>query len=256
MKKHLLAFALIATTLLGAAQTAPNYTGADCAGNPHDLYAELDAGKVLVLMWVMPCPPCVGPSLTTYNVVQSYQSSHPDRVRMYLCDDYANTSCAALNGWKNINGLTNATTFSDPSLVMTNYGTPAMPKMMVLGGTDHATYYSAKVTVDPNTLQSAINAALAATSIGEPNALVSDVSIHPVPATDQAWIDITLSRTTELMIDLHDLSGKAVQRIHNGPLPPGTQRIELTTLTIPAGMYVVRITDGTELTYRHLIITH
>src|SRR5207249_4420212 len=97
MKKSLLT--LLSAIFIGVnvfAQTAPDFTALDCNGVSHNLYTELNSGKVIVLNWVMPCSACVGPSLTAYNVVKSYASSN---VLHYLIDDAGNTSCTSLSSW-------------------------------------------------------------------------------------------------------------------------------------------------------------
>src|ERR1041385_2523437 len=155
MKKQLLTIALLAASLVGIAQTAVNFTCNDCNVTSHDLFAELDAGKVIVLCWVMPCGNCIAPSVTTHSVVSSYQSSNPNTVYMYLCDDYANSSCATLNSFKSSNGLMNAITFSDASINMADYGSTGMPKIVVVGGPNHTVFYNANNTVNSANLQSA-----------------------------------------------------------------------------------------------------
>lgn len=247
---------LSAVTVVAQAQTAINFNCNDCAGTPHDLFAELDAGKVVVLAWVMSCAPCVGPSLTMRNIVQSYQASDPGRVIMYLCDDYGNTSCSALNGWMNANGLSGLTSFSNPAINMTDYGGPDMPMFAVVGGPDHVVFFREDGTVDVPAVQDAIAAALSATAITEESNLTGAPSIHPVPATDRAWIDIPLAHAARVTIDLYDLSGSLVISVHDGPLLPGDHRIGLDTREIPAGMYVIRVLAGEERVALNLVIAH
>jgi hypothetical protein len=42
-------------------QTAADFTANDCNGTSHHLFAELNAGKVVVVAFVMPCTDCIGP---------------------------------------------------------------------------------------------------------------------------------------------------------------------------------------------------
>src|SRR6185436_4860235 len=114
----------------------------------HDLFAELDAGKVIVICWVMPCPACVNPALTTHNIVQTYQSTNPYKVIMYLVDDFANTTCTSLETWQNNTGVPDATPFSNSAINMNDYGGPGMPKIVVIGGPNHTVFYNTDYTVD------------------------------------------------------------------------------------------------------------
>ena len=74
-----------------AQTTATDFHVADCDGNSHHLFSELDSGKVVVIVWVMPCGPCATYALNAYAAVQTYSSSHPNRVLFYLVDDYNQT---------------------------------------------------------------------------------------------------------------------------------------------------------------------
>src|SRR5438128_5107173 len=145
MKKQLLTILFAAVTATSMAQTATDFTADDCGGTSHNLFTELDSGKVIVLVWVMPCGACTGAALTTYNVVESYQSANPNTVYMYLCDDYANTSCSSLNSWGTSAGIAESSSslrFSDAAINLTDYGSAGMPKIVVVGGTDHTVFYN------------------------------------------------------------------------------------------------------------------
>ncbi|HQI46179.1 MAG TPA: hypothetical protein PLC59_08990, partial [Bacteroidales bacterium] len=123
MKRNILISILIFFTVFSFAQTtAVNFICNDCKGTSHNLFTELDDGKVIVLVWVMPCATCISPSRSAYDAVQTYSSSHPGRVKFYLADDYVNTSCNTLTTWANNNGMTGATIFSNTAVNPANYG--------------------------------------------------------------------------------------------------------------------------------------
>ncbi|MDD3877758.1 MAG: hypothetical protein PHT69_14150 [Bacteroidales bacterium] len=148
----------------GISQTATNFTVTDCDSVTYDLFSEIDSGKVIVLCWVMPCPPCVVPTKTAFNVVKRYQTSHPGKVLFFLVDDYANTTCSTLNSWAQTNEIITSSfsrKFSNPAIDMTHYGTPGMPKIVVVGGTARSVYYNENTIVNVSALKKAINNALA-----------------------------------------------------------------------------------------------
>ena len=155
MKKHFLTMVLSVATVLASAQTATNFNCNDCSNVPHELFAELDAGKVIVLV--------------------------------------ANTSCTSLNSWKNSTGLTNAVTFSDAAINMGDYGSAGMPKIVVLGGGGHTVFYNVNNTVNITDLQDGIDAALLATGIQEQSELASSLNVYPDPIVDNAQIKFTLA---------------------------------------------------------------
>ena len=158
-------------TFISKSQTATDFTCNDCDGNSINLFNQLDSGKVVVLCWVMPCSSCIPASKTTYNIIESYQSAHSGKVLFYLCDDYANTSCASLNSWANSNSIPASAfskRFSNTSIDMLHYGASGMPKIVVVAGNEHKVMYNANNTVDIAELQTAINQGLNANLI-QPN---------------------------------------------------------------------------------------
>src|ERR1043166_358895 len=100
-------------SLLSMAQTATNFTANDCASTNHMLFTELDAGKVIVICWVMPCGNCITSASTDETTVQSFASSNPGRVKFYIVDDSGNSSCSTLTSWESTNGITADATFSN-----------------------------------------------------------------------------------------------------------------------------------------------
>ncbi len=121
---------------------ATDFTTDDCNGITHNLFDSLDAGNVIVISWVMPCGPCATYSLPAYAAVQSFATSHPGRVHFYMADDYANTTCSSLMSWGNTNNMPNSTFFSSSDVNMSGYGIAGMPKVVVLGGSDHTIFYN------------------------------------------------------------------------------------------------------------------
>src|SRR5688572_17237395 len=157
MKKLLFTlFAVLAITF-GCAQTATDWTVNDCAGNPHTLFSELDAGKVVVITWVMPCGACIAPASTAANTVTGFGNPN---VIFYLVDDYGNTNCASMNSWASVNSITANAKFTNAAIDMTDYGTAGMPKTVVLGGTSHTVFYNVNGAVSQSALQTAISNAL------------------------------------------------------------------------------------------------
>lgn len=245
--KNLLFIALTFLLLqAGYTQTATNFTCNDCSGVNHDLFTELDAGKVVVICWVMPCGSCVVPSLTTHNVVKSFATSHPGKVVMYLCDDFANTNCTSLTSWATNNGITSATLFSNSAIDMFDYGSPGMPKVVVVGDVNHAVFFNANDVVNGNALQAAINTAIDATLIGmdQTAAPLSSAVLYPNPARDMTSLKFTLDKTSPLMVDIYDLAGVRVKELLYADLAEGQTTIEISTQSLQNGLYFIRLSDG------------
>ena len=147
MKKYILKSLLVlfVSNVSFAQTTATDFTTNDCNGVSHHLFDELDNGNVVVISWVMPCSPCATYSLPAYSAVQSFASSHPGRVYFYIADDALSPiygSCSSLPTWGNSNSMPNSIFFQSADVNMNGYGVSGMPKVVVLGGTDHHIYFN------------------------------------------------------------------------------------------------------------------
>jgi len=256
MKKAVLTVLSLFFVYAVSAQTAVNFTCNDCSGVNHDLFTELDAGKVIVLDWVMPCGACVSASLTTHNVVQSYASSHPNTVKMYLVDDYANTNCTSLNSWKNANGLSQAVTFVNAAINMLDYQSTGMPKVVVLGGSNHTVFYNANTAVNATSLQNAINSALLTTGIQNPNKLSAAMTVFPNPASSQSQLKFTMAESAPVDVQLFNLEGKMMHTLFSGKAVQGENQVTLNTAELAAGMYLVKLSDGAKSDFINLVVAH
>lgn len=256
MKNQLLTILFATVTAIGLAQTATDFTANDCSGTSYNLFTDLNAGKVIVLCWVMPCASCIGPSLTTYNVVESYASSNPNTVYMYLCDDYGNTACSSLNSWSKSYALTNSVRFSNSAIDMADYGTIGMPKIVVLGGANHTVYYNANNFVNATDLQNAINSALSTTGINDPNSSVSSLNIFPNPANNTAEIICTLTKSSQVNIELFNLEGQMLKNVFSGNPAAGEIKMQIDVAGYAAGMYLLKFSDGANSKFANLIVSH
>jgi hypothetical protein len=236
--KSLLAFFIgltAVTTSFG--QVAPDFTANDCNGTSHNLYSELNTGKVIVLCWVMPCSACIGPSLTAYNIVQSYAS--PD-VAFYLLDDFGNTSCTTVNGWANANNIgLNRTTFSTAAIIETNYGGTGMPHVVVVGP-DHNIYFNGLNAAAGNStaIQNAINTALTATGIKENNELSA---VNIIQGESKITVDFTTRKAATVNIELINETGQLIFKNPALFLAAGSHLIEIPATNLSGGIYFLRL---------------
>ncbi|MBW6489765.1 MAG: T9SS type A sorting domain-containing protein [Lentimicrobium sp.] len=257
MRKFILINFLLLYSMVVSAQFATNFNCNDCDGNNHDLFTELDSGKVIVLNWVMPCGSCIGPSLTTSMVIKSIDSIHPGRVLMYLIDDYANTNCSSLNSWANSNNLKGITTFSDASIKMLDYGSIGMPKIVVVGGSEHKVYYNADNSVDPIDLKESIISALNEYSAGIPEKLstINNFLLFPNPSSGLTTADFTLKRPSDVVVRILDASGKPVFTLRHDAMLQGKNQIQINTNSLSNGIYILELTDGISGVNRLLVVS-
>jgi len=240
-------------------QTATNFTCNDCSGGSHDLFTELDAGKVIVLCWVMPCSACIPASKTTYNVVTSYQTTNPDRVFYYLVDDFGDTPCSSLNSWANTNNISESTyskRFVNTAINMTDYGSTGMPKIVVIGGASHTVYYNVNSSVIATNLQTAIDNALAATSgIENNNSDLFNVSLSPVPSNNQTTLSVNLKSISNVKVEIYNVVGKKVSDVYNSQLKSGDNKLNINTFDFNNGMYFVKVSVADKIKTIKLIVS-
>lgn len=80
-----------------------------------------------------------------------------------------------------------------------------------------------------------------------------DMDLFPNPAANQARLEWELDVPTEVQIDLYDLQGRKVQQIEAGRLAAGAHSLRIDRNGLPAGMYVLKITLGTETQVKKLV---
>jgi len=195
--------------------TATDFTTDDCNGISHNLFDSLNAGNVIVIAWVMPCGPCATYASPAYSAVQSFASSHPGKVDFYLVDDFANTACPTLVNWGITNNMPLNTTFSSSDISMSDYGTNGMPKVVVLGGANHAIYYNDnddKITFIG--VQTAINDALSSPlNIHEQENNIFQLSCFPNPANDFLRINYKINKIDNIKFQIVNVVGETVLQV-------------------------------------------
>lgn len=249
MKNIILTILTVMSSMYGIAQTtATNFNVKDCSGTSHDLFSELDAGKVVVIAWVMPCPSCAGPSLTAYNKVKSYAVSHPGRVLFYLADDVANTSCSSLTSWGNTNKITNVPVFSDAAVRMKDYGASGMPKIVVLAGKTHSVLFNQNNGVDATKLGGAIDKGLDfSTGLTDNTTGVNsfNLSLFPNPISNNSTtLNYVLTKSSDVTIDVYNALGEKTQISQFQNQAIGKQQSVLNLELLNNGIYFIKVSTG------------
>lgn len=247
MKKITFLLATLLGVATASAQTyATDFTADDCSGTTHHLFSELDAGKIVVIAWVMPCGTCVTDPVTAKSIVDSYASSHPGQILYYLVDDFANTQCATLNNWANNYGLGGLPTFSDATISMSDYETNGMPKIVVLAGYDHQVYFNANSSTQG--FQAALDNALvdiAAASIsGIEN---QNITIYPNPVKNELTFEVNNRVEGVSIVNLLGETIVSLQEMNS------TQKLDVSSWE--SGVYFVKGVSAGQTFTERLIIT-
>jgi hypothetical protein len=228
-------------------QTATNFNVNDCNGVNHDLFNELNSGKVIVLCWVMPCSTCEAPAKSAHDIVQSYSVSNPGQVLFYLCDDFGTTSCATLNNWAASKGLTNFTLFSSNQIKMSDYGSNGMPKLVVLGGgSTHTVYDNQNNTLNITTFSTAINTALAnsPTGLAQNTIIPLKNSIAPNPVSNELNLSYYSASTGNVKMEIYNLIGEKVLT-KSTFVVSGNNKVSINVSELAKGEYFLKLEQGT-----------
>ena len=246
MKKYILKSLLVlfVANISFAQTTATDFITNDCNGITHNLFDSLDAGNVIVICWAMPCSPCATYAGYASDAVQSFATSHPGRVKYYLADDYANSTCSYLSGWASNYNIATDAFFSTTDLDMLDYGTVGMPKVVVLGKNTHTIYYNEN---DNKTTQigveNAITLALtSSTGIDEQAENNLNLTAYPNPTT--GTINVEYNSQTPVQFDVINMLGENV-------LSQNTNNTKNTTIDVSSltkGLYFLQMTTDSKTT--------
>lgn len=246
-----LALSVVLFSFAGHTQThATAASPVDCNGTTHDLFAELDAGKIIVVGWTMPCATCAAPLLQVHNSVLNFVVSNPGVVEYWVNDDYANTSCSSVEGWCNANGITNAIFFSTSELPMSHYGTDGMPKVVVLGCTDHKVYYNVNNSPTGMGVTDAINQALsdlaASCVTGEEELETStfDLTCYPNPASSELTVSFNAVDGEQTSLEVLDVNGSVLKQMVLEQANETMTSVQLDVNELMNGFYFLKMTRG------------
>lgn len=264
MKKNIYTFILgvvMATTSLSskAQTTAMNYDFIDCAGNSQSIYADLDAGKALILEFFMTsCSPCVTAGGKLETMKADLLAEYPGMIKSYAFG-YSNTyTCTAINNWVTTNSFTSIPSDSGAAQVA-YYGGMGMPTIVILGGgTGHTvlgTPYVGFTTSDTTTMANDIRNFLNSLGVAE-NASLTDLKLFPNPTDQSVQLSFNLKETTDLKIDLFDVSGRLITNIADRKNQSGKISEVINTSTYTNGSYIVRVSANGKISQQKLNIIH
>lgn len=248
MKKIIFIAAVCATMLAKAQTTAQDWTKNDCDGNSHHLFAELNAGNVIILEYVMmDCAPCITAANGLKPVYNQFNSSHPGKVKSYSIGFTDTYTCTQLQNWKSTNNLSHTTMFPTGASDVSYYGGMGMPTIVVVGGPFHKVFYKKQgySPSDNTTITAAINSALVATAVETP-ASIEAFQVYPNPAS--TFIDFQLNEDVHMM-SINDLSGRTMANFT--ALSSGKHHLNLD---LKAGIYFVSVSTSNGSVQRQKLI--
>jgi hypothetical protein len=261
-KIYTLVFSVMAITasVSGKAQTtATNYDFIDCNGNSQSIFADLDAGKALILEFFMTsCSPCITAGQTLEAMKADLLAEFPGMIKAYAFGYTNSYSCSAINSWVTANGITSIPADSGAYQVA-YYGGMGMPTIVILGGgTSHAVLgspYLSYTTADTAIMANDIRNFLNPSSVAD-NSAVSNLNLFPNPANDQVNISFETSGTSDVIISLLDISGRLVSNIAEKKDQIGKIVESVNISQLAEGFYIVKIEANGLTTQQKLNIVH
>lgn len=246
---------------ISKAQTPMQFSGLDCNGASVDLFADLDAGKAVVLFYYMPsCGSCPPPAQKIQAMANNINATYPGMVKGYAFPFQNSTTCAYSSGWVSSNGLSTIYAPMDSGATqVAYYGGFGMPTVVLVGGSgaDKRVLFSTLSfsTSDTTAMRDSILALLSTTGIADLPIAVNAFNVFPNPAIGNVSINLDLKETSNLLIDVTDLTGKQVLIISDEKLN-GVVTKQFSTAILPSGNYFVRLHVNGKIATQKLIVNH
>ncbi len=245
--KHKLFFVIalmFVFTISKAQQTAMQFSGVDCNNNPVDLFADLNAGKAVVLFYYMPnCGSCPPPAMKIQTMANNIMNTFPGAVTAYAFPFQNSTTCTYSNSWVANNGLSLYMPMDSGAAQVAYYGGFGMPTVVLLGGIDHHVMFSTQnwTTSDTTIMRDSILGMLAQVGMNDLNNTISSVNVFPNPANDKVQVEMNLSQAVTIKVELVNILGEVVTVVYNNNAPSGLLKAQVETNALSNGIYFIRV---------------
>ena len=246
---------------ISKAQIPMQFSGVNCNGGSVNLFADLDAGKAVILHFFMPsCGSCPPPAQKIQTMANKINAMYPGMVKGYAFPFQNSTTCAYAAGWVSSNNLSALYQPMDSGAAhVANYGGFGMPTVVLLGGSgaNRRVMFSTLSfsTSDTTAMRDSILALLSTTGINDLPSAVNAFSVYPNPASDNISIKLDLNETSNLIVDIADINGNQVAVIMNEK-QSGLVTKQVNIEELPNGNYFVRLQVNGKTTTQKLTINH
>jgi peroxiredoxin len=243
-----------------AQTTAMDFNTTDCNGNTANLYADLDAGKAVVLFYFMPsCGSCPPPAQKIQAMANNINAAHPGKVKAYAFPFNNTTTCSYSQSWVSSNGLPLYAPMDSGATAVAHYGGFGMPTVVLVGGNNHRVMFSTLSfsTSDTTIMRDSILALIGApTGINDVPDNINSLSVYPNPATTQVTVSVDLKEQSDVTIDIVDIVGKQIAVISKDKNANGSISRTFNTDVLANGIYTIRINANGKTVNRKLNVAH
>jgi hypothetical protein len=131
---------------------------------------------------------------------------------------------------------------SDEAVSQTNYGGAAMPKIVIVAGTNHKIYFNQNNGLNATTFTAAINNAIAISSINESVQSDFKMSVYPNPVNDKLIVNYHLNTASEISFEIYNLLGSKVKSFAPFKQNSGSHlETQFDTESLNNGIYFLKI---------------
>lgn len=244
---------------ISSAQTPLQISGNDCDGNPHDLFAELDAGKASVVFFFMDnCGACPPPANVIQVMMNNVTNVYPGMVTGYAMPYTNSTTCSDVSNWCAAYGHLFAP-YDSGAYPVAYYGGFGMPTVVLLGGSgaNKRVMFSTLsfATSDTTIMRDSILALFNSTGIADLPVTVSSFNVYPNPVNENVTVSINLKESSNLLIDVADIAGKQLDIIMNEK-QNGLVNKQYRIAELSNGNYLIRLNANGKTITRKITITH
>ena len=256
----LLTLITLFTVQAGFGQTVMQISGPDCNGNNHDLYADLDAGKAVILHFFMAnCSSCPPPAQKIQAMANKILATYPGKITAYAMPFNNSVTCSYTSNWVGTNNLSLYAPYDSGAVQVANYGGFGMPTVVLLGGAspNRRVMFSTLSFMDSDTtiMRDSILALFATTALNEQPAQLTRLTVFPNPATDKLNIGFELKEASLVKMEITDLQGNQAVVLADSRFEAGAITRSFTLPELAAGNYLVRVTVGNKSYTERLTIT-
>lgn len=261
-KSILISISLLLTISVTKAQTtAANFIKKDCNGNMHNLFEDLDAGKIVLLHFFMPnCGSCPPPAQKIQAMAKNVMKSYPGSIIGYAVPFNNSTTCTYASTWVTSNSLNLYTPLDSGADMVSYYGGFGMPTVVMLGGKDHRILFSTLSfsTEDTTTMRDTALSFLKRTTgiaaLEQNNAL--SLTLSPNPAKDKIHFEMEIVKASNVSIDVLNVLGDVVTSVYNGKVGAGLMKSEFDTNQYKDGVYFLKVSVDQQSRNLKFIINH
>jgi hypothetical protein len=249
---------LCAATSTQAQSTAMDFNCIDCNGNWQHLYADLDAGNVVILEYFMTnCSPCVTAGNYLEQMKADLLAEFPGKIKAYSIGFTNSYSCTSINNWVNNNGFTSIPVDSGGAQVA-YYGGMGMPTIVIAAGSNHDILGVPYIGFTPS--DTAVMAYDIRAFLGTPTAVSSImrdsyVRFFPNPANDYIHLDLYTHLEGDLDVDVMDVMGKQVASLLHEKIQ-GEYEKTLNVSQLAPGTYFLRVNLGGSMSSHKITVVH